>query len=98
MSPVVLFKLTEALAMCHTEHVKDRRPPFACFPGFPKFRKGTHSLEKVCVLCVCMHMHSHLSAHHRPFFTTTLPPPQSAFRRNQYILTLNKTQLHGREV
>ena len=49
----------------------------------------------VCVVCVCMHMHSYLSAHHWPFLTTTLLPPQSVFRRNQYILTLNKTQLNG---
>ena len=101
MSPVVLFKLTEALVMCHIEHVKNRKPPFVCFPGFTKFRKGIHSLENVCVcvcvcvVCVCMHMHSYLSAHHWPFLTTTLLPPQSVFRRNQYILTLNKTQLNG---
>ena len=55
MSPVVLFKLTEALVMCHIEHVKNRKPPFVCFPGFTKFRKGIHSLENVCVcVCVCV--------------------------------------------
>ena len=102
MSPVVLFKLTEALVMCHTEYVKDKKSPFVCFPGFTKFRKGIHSLESVCVcgvcVCVCMHMHSYLSAHHWPFLTTTLHPPHNVFRRNQYILTLNKIQLNGGEV
>ena len=65
MSPVVLFKLTEALVMCHIEHVKDRKPPFVCFPGFTKFRKGIHSLENVCVcVCVCgvcVHAHAFIS-------------------------------------
>ena len=61
MSPVVLFKLTEALVMCHIEYVKDRKPPFVCFPGFTKFRKGIHSLEKVCVCMVCVHAHAFIS-------------------------------------
>ena len=63
MSPVVLFKLTEALVMCHTEYVKDKKSPFVCFPGFTKFRKGIHSLESVCVcgVCVCVHAHAFIS-------------------------------------
>lgn len=92
MSPVVLFKLTEALVMCHTEYVKDRKPPFVCFPGFTKFRKGIRSLEKVCVwgvcvwyvcLCVCVvcgvcvHAHAFISVCTSPAILHNHPPSSS---------------------
>lgn len=62
MSPVVLFKLTEASVMHHTEYVKERKPPFVTFPGFAKFRTGILSLEGVCVrVCTCVHICLHFS-------------------------------------
>ena len=65
MSPVVLFKLTEASVMHHTEDVRERKFPFVTLLGFAKFRKGILSLESVCVLCVyaftCIHICPHLA-------------------------------------
>lgn len=55
---VVLFKLTEASVMYHTENVKKRKSPFISFPGFVNFKKGILSLEKETVIvyvCVCSH-------------------------------------------